>query len=87
MSGLINSNPTPPPDNKVIQVAIPPDGSAGGIGIRGTQFIAWPGTVPNSIEIDLLTGTVALTPNQAGATVFTGPLTIVMTAAAPPPRR
>jgi FecR protein len=74
VSGLIASPSNPPPDTKTIETPM------GAIGIRGTQFIAWPGSVPNSVEIDLLTGIVALTPNQAGPTVFTGPLTIVMSA-------
>jgi hypothetical protein len=73
-SGLINPNPTLP-DNKEIR------GSWWYAGIRGTQFIAWPGTVPNSTEFDLISGTLALTPSQSGsATVFTGPLTIVISA-------
>jgi hypothetical protein len=75
VSGLIGSNANPPPDNKLIETPF------GYTGIRGTQFIAWPGTVPNSVEIDLLTGSVALYPNQAALTpAFTGPLTIVMSA-------
>lgn len=73
VSGLIASKTTPP-DDKQIETPV------GTIGIRGTQFIAWPGSVPNSVEIDLLTGVVALTPNQGGPTAFTGPLTIVMSA-------
>lgn len=71
-SGLIASPSNPPPDTKQIETPV------GTIGIRGTQFILWPGTVPNSVEIDLLTGVVALTPSQAGTTVFTGPVTVVM---------
>lgn len=70
ISGLIGSNGS----NKQIETGF------GTIGIRGTQFIAWPGSVPNSIEIDLLTGIVFLTPNQAAGAQFTGPLTIVMSA-------
>lgn len=70
ISGLIGHTNT----NENIETPV------GTIGIRGTQFILWPGSVPNSIEIDLLTGIVAVTPNQAGTTQFTAPITIVMSA-------
>jgi FecR protein len=70
ISGLIGSNGS----NKQIETGF------GTIGIRGTQFIAWPGSVPNSIEIDLLSGIVFLTPSQSVGAQFTGPLTIVMSA-------
>jgi uncharacterized repeat protein (TIGR01451 family) len=76
-SGLIAPNANPPPDNKVIE-EICPAGVCGSLGIRGTQFISWPGTVPNSVELDVIAGTVAITPSQSHTTTaFTGPQTIV----------
>jgi hypothetical protein len=38
-----------------------------GIGIRGTEFIAQVNTASNSLEVDLISGAIALTPN--GSTV------------------
>ena len=71
LSGLIGHTT----NNEKIQTGL------GSIGIRGTQFILWPGTVPNSLELDLLVGSVAITPNQTDTTtVFTAPVTIVYNA-------
>jgi len=40
---------------------------AGGIGIRGTEFIAKANPAGNSLEVDLISGAIALTPNGSTA--------------------
>jgi len=65
------------PDNKTIRIDCGIGETCAYIGIRGTQFITRP-SAANSEEIDLISGTVALTPSQTGTTTaFTGPITIV----------
>ena len=48
------------------------DTPVGGIGIRGTEFVAKSDGTPNNLEIDLISGAVALTPTgkPAGATTL-----------------
>jgi len=71
-SGLIQQN-------KDSQINI--DTPADGIGIRGTQFIVKSDGTPNNLEIDLISGSIALTPHgsaTAGPTI-TGPMQILIT--------
>jgi hypothetical protein len=73
-SGLIQQN-------KDSQINI--DTPADGIGIRGTQFIVKSDGTPNNLEIDLISGSIALTPHgstTAGPTI-TGPMQILITPA------
>ncbi len=48
------------------------DTPVGGIGIRGTEFVAKSDGTPNNLEIDLISGAIALTPTgkPAGATTL-----------------
>ena len=56
------------------------DTAVDGIGIRGTEFIAKSDGTPNNLEIDLITGAIALTPTaQAAGPTTTAPAQIEVT--------
>ena len=56
------------------------DTAPGQIGIRGTEFILKTDGTPNNMEIDLISGSIALTPTGGSAgPAMTGPVQILVT--------